>query len=742
MKIHTHLALIATASVLPVLLVAAMTLVLVRHAQHQAVLVSLQDAARSTALQLDHELRDVTTGLRLLGNSAHLASGDIPGWYQQMTASPAHPDNWITVSDRAGRQLISTALSDSPTTTARATPAVWPDPDPARFGQAGVSNRLNDAGTHRNIVAVTLQLPTVQPRLTLAHVFETGFFQHMLPSALSGTSATVAILDRQGNVIARTPATETLVGTTARPDLLASSQDLTVTQWFPVSRDNTRMDVLRTRAMLSGWTVAIVVPATMPWSFAPVTALLLVLGVVAAILAAAVMTVLVGRRLRSAVQHAGLAAADLGHGPVARSCSTGVDELDQLDRTLAQAGHRWLLQNQAHQQAQTGHAGALERAHVARAQAEQENRAKDQFLALLGHELRNPLSAISGAIAVMKARETSAALSVRAHTIIERQSNRLNRVVSDLLDLSHLSLETIALDQQPVDLAAIVCASIDVLQATGRAGRCDIAADTEPAWIHADRPRIDQVIGQILANALKYSGMTGLIDVSVSRSMTHAVLSVRDFGKGITPEKMSTLYDPWPQGAVASAVLPGRLGIGLNLVRQIVERHAGSMRIASPGAHAGTTVEMRFPLAAGGAETALAPRPVAATVPAAAATVLLIEDNADSREMMAMLLGMLGFHVLEAATGREGVHLAQAQQPAIAVVDIGLPDMDGYTVARCLRAETLLQGMTLIALTGYGQEADRQQALAAGFDSHLVKPLDMDVLVSTIISHQARQRHD
>ncbi|MBC7623787.1 MAG: response regulator, partial [Aeromicrobium sp.] len=215
------------------------------------------------------------------------------------------------------------------------------------------------------------------------------------------------------------------------------------------------------------------------------------------------------------------------------------------------------------------------------------------------------------------------------------------------------------------------------------------------------------------------------------------------FGIGIPEELMPNIFDAFVQGAAQADHAFGGLGIGLNLARQLVELHAGTITIGSAGSGEGTTVMIRLPLSRtvlmkdGAASAANAPAHIA---PLPMSTVLLIEDNADSREMMAMLLGMLGYKVLEAANGEQGVKVSRREQPAIAVVDIGLPDMDGYEVARQLRADAALHNMTLIALTGYGQEADRQRALAAGFDSHLVKPLDMDVLVNTIISHQEKQQ--
>jgi CheY-like chemotaxis protein/two-component sensor histidine kinase len=405
-----------------------------------------------------------------------------------------------------------------------------------------------------------------------------------------------------------------------------------------------------------------------------------------------------------------------------------------------------IQEKQSRQESEVERARLLENERIARHEAEQQNRQKDQFLAMLGHELRNPLSAISGAIAIMKARDASAALNVKAHTVIERQSNHLGRIVDDLLDLSRMSMGKITLEKHPLDLAAVLHANIDTLQAAGRIGQCDIEIDAPPVWIDGDRVRLDQIIGNVVGNALKFSGRRGRIEITVTSDATEAIWVVRDFGIGISEELMPNVFDAFVQGAAQADHTLGGLGIGLNLVRQLVELHDGTIEIFSGGVGQGTTVETRFPLVPRPVEILTPIESVAQSEPVAAgdkpamSTVLLIEDNVDSREMMSMLLGMLGYQVLEAANGSEGLRLARLDRPAIAVIDIGLPDVDGYEVARQIRADSSLQYMTLIALTGYGQDADRQRALDVGFDSHLVKPLDMDVLVNTIVSHQAKQQ--
>ena len=744
MKIRAHLALIVTATLIPVIIFSTVALTLLMDAERNAALKNLHETARSTALMIDRELGSAEAALRVLGNSDRLASGDLAGFYMQMKAVNQGPGTWLILLDRDGRQVINTLQPFG-----AAVPAGIAPPQIAvvtGFGRPMVSDLMRDPLTSRYLTTINVPVPIDGgQRYVLAQAFAEDYFRRIFLHNRIPDSWTVAILDRKGTFIARSKKPEIMTGRPARPELaLASAQSPDGELRHRTWEGTDSYDVF-TRSELSGWTVAVAVPAAMVDSAAQRAVLVAALGLLAALLAAIGTAAIVSRRLIGSIRGAEVAAAALASGAVTASAPlhTGVDEMDKLANAFTDAGAILLQEKQSRLGAEAERARLLENERIGRQQAEQQIKAKDQFLAMLGHELRNPLSAISGAIAVMKARDASAALNVRAHTIIERQSNHLSRIVDDLLDLSRMSMGKITLDRQSLDLAAVVAASIDTLYAAGRVGQCDIGLEAEPVWIDADRTRLDQIIGNVLGNALKFSSMQGRIDVNVCRDEDSAVWTVRDFGIGIAKELMPHIFDAFVHGAAQTNHALGGLGIGLNLVRQLVELHAGTIKVWSAGTGSGTTVEIRFPLSATSTSVAVMRRHATMGAPQPAmSTVLLIEDNADSREMMSMLLGMLGYQVLEAANGSEGLALARRDHPAIAVVDIGLPDMDGYEVARQLREDASLRGMTLIALTGYGQDADRKRALVAGFDSHLVKPLDMDVLVNTIVSHQSRQnRH-
>ena len=362
---------------------------------------------------------------------------------------------------------------------------------------------------------------------------------------------------------------------------------------------------------------------------------------------------------------------------------------------------------------------------------ERQNHAKDEFLAMLGHELRNPLSAISSAASLIGLPGVSLEGVQRAKKIIQRQSQHLGRIVDDLLDLSRAMSGKILLNRAPLDLAALVATSLETYRATGRSTDYELEQDLDPGWVDGDSTRLEQITSNLLDNALKYTQPGGRIEVRTWTENEDVVLSVRDTGVGIPAELLPQVFDVFVQGSSTLDRSQGGLGIGLSLVRRLSELHGGSIEADSKGPNRGSTFTLRLPRIE---------HPVAAA-PAAPERaehgkprVLLIEDNDDGREMMTMMLGGYGYDVAAAADGLLGLEAAVSYQPDLALVDIGLPGIDGYEVARRLRADPATRDIKLIALTGYGLAEDLRRVMEAGFDRHLVKPVDIDQLMEVIDS--------
>ena len=365
-----------------------------------------------------------------------------------------------------------------------------------------------------------------------------------------------------------------------------------------------------------------------------------------------------------------------------------------------------------------------------RRNAERKSHAKDEFLAMLGHELRNPLSAITSAASLIGLPGANPDTVARARSIIQRQSQHLSHIVDDLLDLSRAMSGKILLNRQPVEMSTLLKGCYDTFRATGRMLDYTIEVDANPdCWVEGDATRLEQITSNLIDNALKYTPPGGRIELVTRADGDDTVLTVRDTGVGIGPELLPHVFDVFVQGTSSIDRAQGGLGIGLALVRRLVELHGGSVSALSDGPGNGSTFMIRLPRIA--AQDKATPEKTIEQ-DSGKPSVLLIEDNDDGREMMAMMLATHGYAVRHAADGVQGVDLAAASVPDVALVDIGLPGIDGYEVARRLRAAQPTQNIRLIALTGYGQAEDHRRVMEAGFDVHLVKPVQMDALIDAI----------
>ncbi|MEX2125716.1 MAG: MASE1 domain-containing protein [Woeseia sp.] len=372
-------------------------------------------------------------------------------------------------------------------------------------------------------------------------------------------------------------------------------------------------------------------------------------------------------------------------------------------------------------------AALLARERTARAEAEAAGRAKDEFLAILSHELRNPLSAISAAGAVLDGTDEAATGQTRRwREIIHRQTEQLTRLVDDLLDIAKVTVDKMTLERQPMDLAEAVKRC---LRAHAPDGAARFEARYQPAWVYADPDRITQVIDNLLNNAVKYTPATGSIRVSVAREAESAILRVEDAGVGIAPEFLPRVFDPFLQGEQELDRPMGGLGIGLTLVRRLTELHGGSVDAYSPGTGLGSAFVVRLPRIDASVPLTGYVAPGCGSVDRAY-KILIVEDNSDTRQALRAFLELSGCTVHEAEDGSGGLESALRLQLDFVLLDIGLPRLDGYQVARRLKAAK--PATPLIALTGYGREEDKTRAAEAGFDAHLVKPVNMGRLLGVM----------
>lgn len=371
----------------------------------------------------------------------------------------------------------------------------------------------------------------------------------------------------------------------------------------------------------------------------------------------------------------------------------------------------------------------LARERSARAEAEAANQAKDEFLAMLAHELRNPVGVIVNALAVL---DDGPALHAhgRARTVIRRQAEHLGRLLDDLLDVARITGGRIELEREPVDLGVAVKQVVEVERhrIEDKRQRLIVSAGAGAITVTADPVRLHQIIGNLLNNAWKYTPPGGSIWITLGHEGDDAVVSVKDNGSGIPPDKLESIFGLFAQAHPTIARVEGGLGIGLTLVKQLAELHGGRVEARSEGPGCGAEFVVRLPAT----RVTMPPCP-SPSAPAehVARRILVIEDNSDGREMLATILRLSGHEVHAAATGAEGIEIALQCTPAVVLLDIGLPDISGHEVGRELR-QRLGERTRLVALTGYGQPQDRARTEAAGFDAHVVKPVSPAALTELL----------
>lgn len=363
------------------------------------------------------------------------------------------------------------------------------------------------------------------------------------------------------------------------------------------------------------------------------------------------------------------------------------------------------------------------------------DRRKDEFLATLAHELRNPLAPIRNSLHILRLSGSSDPATLRVCEMMERQVGHLVRLVDDLMEVSRITRGKIELRMEPIELAAVICSAVEasrpLIEAAGH--QLAISLPPEPMTIRGDHLRLSQVFSNLLNNAAKYMDEGGQICLTARRAERHVLVSVRDTGIGISAEMLPHIFKMFTQVDRSSRQAQGGLGIGLTLVRTLVEMHGGQVEAHSAGLKQGSEFVVRLPLSV---ETGVADLNPSAAPIALAPThrVLVVDDNRDAADSLGLLLRLLGADVRVANDGPSALLALPAYRPTVVLLDIGMPGMDGYEVARRIRRQPEFRDVMLIALTGWGQEDDRRRTSEAGFDHHLLKPADMSALESLFLS--------
>lgn len=686
--------------------------------QRAQLLESAQATMRAVISAVDAEHARSIASLDALAGSSRLAADDLTAFRQEAQELLERRPDWanIVLTTPQAQQLMNVRLPPG-------------EPLPRRVDAATVERTVDLA---RPVVGDMLFSPVLRKQLfgvqvpimrkgqvvyVLVAVIQPDAVRRLLERQRAPAQGVVAVADGHHNLVARSLHHDSLVGKPVSPGLLALLEKGQADGWArTVTLEGRPVYSVFQRSALTGWVAAVGIPVeAIDGSVLQSYAMLggsIVLSMVLGLLAAW----WIGRTITGPMEQLRQAAGAMAEGKPPVLPQTTLPALRDVGEALAAAYvERETLLNSERE---------------ARLRAESASRAKDEFLAMLGHELRNPLAAVSNASLILdKLAETpNARPAGDARAIIRRQVRRLARLTDDLLDAGRLMVGKIVLEHQPVDLAAAVRHTVASLKQSGALDGHDPLLALAPVWVAGDAVRLEQLVGNLLGNAAKYTPASGAIQVTLRREGNEALLSVRDTGIGIESELLPAVFELFVQGRRSLDRAQGGLGIGLTLVRRIAELHGGRVQAFSDGEARGSEFLVHLPAIEPPAEaSALDP----GRAPGASLRIALVEDNADVRETLRALLESDGHRVLEAGDGPSGVELILRERPDVAIVDVGLPRLDGYGVARAVRAE-VGAAVRIIAMTGYGAEDDRQRGREAGVDAYLVKPVDPAVLASVL----------
>jgi signal transduction histidine kinase/ActR/RegA family two-component response regulator len=722
MKLRSYLAALVLAGVLPLVVLTVLVTISLARQQRAAVEQGLSDTVAALASAIENEVETSIKSLETLATSKRLDEDDLQAFYEQ-AARVRRLHRWSTIGliDREGRHRLNLAR-----------PLGEPLPDlrdrdyfeqVMATGTPYVSDLLKGRATATLDIAVAV--PVVRDgriKYVLFAGLDPASFNALLEAQKLPARALASVVSRDGVFIARNPEHPRFVGHAPVAAYLARIREASDGHFRGPDLEGVEREIAYRRMPLTGWTVGFGLPMEalngpvrrVAWTGA-------ILGA-AIVMAALGLAAVFARRMARSIAALASSASALGREePLTTSARLPVAELDEMRRFLADADA--LLRARTRERAEL-----LAREQAAREEAEAASSAKDQFLAMLGHELRNPLGAIVSAAALLDLVGTTDEVSVSARQVIARQARHLARLVDDLLDVARVTAGKIILDRVPVNLAALTHRVVTTLTAASP-GRHVVETDLAEVWVHADETRIEQVVANLVGNAFKYTPPDERISITVRRDRDEALLEVSDTGIGMSADLVPRVFDLFVQAHGTPDRARGGLGIGLTLSRHLVALHNGRITAASPGLRMGSTFTVRLPAVAT-PDVAREGR-IAHTPSCTRRRVQLIEDNADSRTALSLLLQNLGHEVHEAADGPTGLDAVRKLDPDVVLVDIGLPGVDGYEVARRVRAGGGRQPL-LVALTGYGLPEDRQRAIEAGFDAHLLKPVDPRRLTAII----------
>lgn len=724
-SLRARLLLLVGVAVLPLSLFALAGVVSLAQAKREDFTRSLADVVRALGSAVDAELRRSVSVVEALAASPLLVRGDFAGFHELASTVTQRQPHWVSMALATpdGRYLLNTArpygselpprVSDLQALEAvRSTSQPWIGQ--LRRGQVAgealftVASPVRIAGQVRYVLFAGVRPEAIREILARQHI----------PS-----EATVAVLDRERKILARSRQHERFLGNPATESLQQIMRGRLEGSGTPRTLDGRPTYAAFSTSPQTGLSVVIGVQhEQMGAAQGPAYAVLL-LGLLASLLLGGLVAfVLAGRIVRPihALREATRAIAD---GELAQEPDTPLPEIREVGRALAQAS----VQLREAAQLRTR---VLEAEQQARLAAERASREKDEFLAMLGHELRNPLAAIHNAFELMRRLPPQHERTGAVQQVMARQLGHLKHLLDDLLDVSRVATGKIELQCRPLDLAVVTRDAVQALEQAGGLQDHRLSLQTAPAWLLGDPVRLQQVASNLLSNAAKYSPAGTTIEVRVGPAEDgQAELEIADQGVGMEPQVLERAFDLFYQAGVGADRAQGGLGVGLTLSKRLVELHGGTISASSAGRDRGSRFTVRLPASQGAPALGNAAGRAPGQAPR---RVLVVDDNRDSAHTLKLLLELDGHQVETAHDGAEAVAKARALRPELILLDLGLPVLDGYGVCRAIRAFPFGAEPRIIAVSGWGQPADRERSSQAGFDAHLTKPVDHQELLDAI----------
>jgi signal transduction histidine kinase/ActR/RegA family two-component response regulator len=714
--LRSRLLMLALASMMPILLLSAGLAWLLVDREANLIRDGAVTRSRAVASAVDAKLDGHLAALRALGTLRVLEDGDLTAFRDAALRAKTTQPHWrnVLLIDETGRQLMNLRLPSGeplPVEDAAELPTL------AQVLATGVA-QVGDLGRGpvSGFIGVPIQIrvSVVGRAQVLKLILDPQDFAALMSAQRLPETWAGAVIDGNGRFVARVPARA--AGDPASPGLQSALRQQR-TGWVRVpTLEGTDSHQAFAGSGVSGWTVAVAIPRSEVITAARSAAAWLAAGAAVSVVIGAALALLMSRRVSQPMWKLARAAHAVGStdiGPLLRE----VDERPGFAEALA-------VNRALHHAAESiaDREAMRRREQAALRDADQ---AKNEFLAMLGHELRNPLSAITTSAQVLRNSKPGADSSLRAHGVIERQARQMAHLVEDLMDISLLAMGKLRLESTLHELTGLVERAIEAWRQANPKRTVNVALRGTPAWVQVDRTRMEQVVTNLLDNAAKFSSLDGAIDVVVRPEGHDALLEVRDHGRGITPEDLPHVFETFYQGAQSLHRPQGGLGLGLALVKRLTELQGGSVSAFSAGEGMGTTMSVRLPLAAETGTHSTKGVPVEIAPPQ---RVVLVDDNEDGRSALELMLQFEGHHVVAVGTGVAAVDAVRQGTPDVAIIDIGLPDIDGWEVARRIREMPLAVPPRLIAISGFGQPEYVQRSLRAGFQAHLTKPVDPDRL--------------